>query len=66
MNYRRRYNLDAVLKEFEAENGPILIDDDKEEKVKNVIHHIYFDTIQVMLYIFLLYNIIQNTSRILF
>ncbi|XP_012062203.1 PREDICTED: REST corepressor 3-like, partial [Atta cephalotes] len=33
VNYRRRYNLDAVLKEFEAENGPILIDDEKEEKV---------------------------------
>nr|KAF7435087.1 hypothetical protein H0235_003278 [Vespula pensylvanica] len=33
VNYRRRYNLDAVLKEYEAENGPILIDDDKEEKM---------------------------------
>ncbi|XP_012233219.1 REST corepressor isoform X4 [Linepithema humile] len=33
VNYRRRYNLDAVLKEFEAENGPILIDDEKEEKM---------------------------------
>lgn len=36
VNYRRRYNLDAVLKEYEAENGPILIDDDKEEKVKHL------------------------------
>jgi hypothetical protein len=25
--------LDAVLKEFEAENGPIVDSDDKEEKV---------------------------------
>lgn len=33
VNYRRRYNLDAVLKEFEAENGPIVEIDDKEEKV---------------------------------
>lgn len=33
VNYRRRYNLDAVLKEFEAENGPIVDGDDKEEKV---------------------------------
>lgn len=33
VNYRRRYNLDAVLKEYEAENGPILVDDDKEDKV---------------------------------
>lgn len=33
VNYRRRYNLDAVLKEFEAENGPIVDSDDKEEKV---------------------------------
>ncbi|KOC70580.1 REST corepressor [Habropoda laboriosa] len=33
VNYRRRYNLDAVLKEYEAENGPILIDDEKEEKM---------------------------------
>lgn len=35
VNYRRRYNLDAVLKEYEAENGPILIDDEKEEKVQS-------------------------------
>ncbi|XP_066584526.1 REST corepressor 2-like isoform X4 [Prorops nasuta] len=33
VNYRRRYNLDAVLREYEAENGPILIDDEKEEKM---------------------------------
>ncbi|XP_032671482.1 REST corepressor 3 isoform X3 [Odontomachus brunneus] len=33
VNYRRRYNLDAVLKEYEAENGPILVDDDKEDKM---------------------------------
>jgi hypothetical protein len=33
VNYRRRYNLDAVLKEFEAENGPIVDSEDKEEKV---------------------------------
>jgi len=33
VNYRRRYNLDAVLKEFEAENGPIVDSDDKDEKV---------------------------------
>lgn len=35
VNYRRRYNLDAVLKEFEAENGPIVDSDDKEEKVES-------------------------------
>ncbi|XP_034947455.1 REST corepressor 3 isoform X2 [Chelonus insularis] len=34
VNYRRRYNLDAVLREYEAENGPILIDDEKEEKME--------------------------------
>ncbi|XP_031788774.1 REST corepressor isoform X3 [Nasonia vitripennis] len=34
VNYRRRYNLDAVLKEYEAENGPILIDDDKDDKME--------------------------------
>lgn len=34
VNYRRRYNLDAVLKEFEAENGPIVDSDDKEEKME--------------------------------
>ncbi|XP_046383265.1 REST corepressor 1 [Ischnura elegans] len=33
VNYRRRYNLDAVLKEYEAENGPIM-DDEKEEKME--------------------------------
>lgn len=30
VNYRRRYNLDAVLVEYEAEHGPIV---DAEEKV---------------------------------
>nr|CAD7587906.1 unnamed protein product [Timema genevievae] len=34
VNYRRRYNLDAVLKEFEAENGPIVENDEKDEKVR--------------------------------
>ncbi|XP_023723592.1 REST corepressor isoform X3 [Cryptotermes secundus] len=34
VNYRRRYNLDAVLKEFEVENGPIVDNDDKEEKME--------------------------------
>ncbi|XP_051175874.1 REST corepressor 3 [Leptopilina boulardi] len=34
VNYKRRYNLDTVLKEYEAENGPILIDDEKEEKME--------------------------------
>ena len=33
-NYRRRYNLDEVLAEFEKENGTIEIrEDDEEEKV---------------------------------
>jgi hypothetical protein len=32
VNYRRRYNLDNVLREFEAENGPI-VEDDRDEKV---------------------------------
>jgi len=31
INYRRRYNLDAVLKEYEAEYGPIK-EEDKDEK----------------------------------
>ncbi|XP_049795387.1 uncharacterized protein LOC126210242 isoform X2 [Schistocerca nitens] len=35
VNYRRRYNLDAVLKEFEAENGPIVdAEADKDEKME--------------------------------
>ncbi|XP_033219180.1 REST corepressor 3 [Belonocnema kinseyi] len=34
VNYKRRYNLDTVLKEYEAENGPILIDDEKEDKME--------------------------------
>lgn len=33
VNYRRRYNLDGVLQEYEAENGPIL----EEEKVKGIV-----------------------------
>lgn len=38
VNYRRRYNLDAVLKEYEAENGPILVDDEKEDKVMYILY----------------------------
>ena len=35
-HYRRKYNLDAVLKEYENENGPYIVkDDNKEEKVKD-------------------------------
>ncbi|XP_058799449.1 REST corepressor 2 [Phymastichus coffea] len=34
INYRRRYNLDIVLKEYEAENGPIPMDDDKDDKME--------------------------------
>lgn len=32
VNYRRRFNLDAVLKEFEAENGPVADDEDKASR----------------------------------
>lgn len=32
-NHRRRFNLDAVLKEYESENGPIIENDSKEEKM---------------------------------
>lgn len=33
MNYRKRYNLDSVLKEYEQDNGPVVEDsaDDKME-----------------------------------
>ncbi|XP_043285205.1 REST corepressor 2 isoform X2 [Venturia canescens] len=34
VNYRRRYNLDAILKEYETETGPVLVDDEKEEKME--------------------------------
>lgn len=33
MNYRRRYNLDTVLKDYEKENGP-LPEDSNEEKME--------------------------------
>ncbi|XP_076312771.1 REST corepressor 1-like isoform X2 [Tachypleus tridentatus] len=33
VNYRRRYNLDAVIQEYEAEHGITSGDQDKEEKV---------------------------------
>ena len=37
ISYRKRYNLDGVLKEFEAENGPIPDDEKvlKERRKKN-------------------------------
>ncbi|KAF7996646.1 hypothetical protein HCN44_002292 [Aphidius gifuensis] len=35
VNYRRRFNLDTVLKEYEAEHGPILVEDEKDEKTEN-------------------------------
>ncbi|XP_065345349.1 REST corepressor 1 isoform X5 [Cloeon dipterum] len=33
INYRRRYNLDAVLKEYESENGPI-VEEERDEKME--------------------------------
>lgn len=51
VNYRRRYNLDAVLKEFEAENGPIVIEDEKEEKVCFIVTIHKFCHIILLLYI---------------
>ena len=36
-NHRRRFNLDAVLKEYESENGPIIENEPKEEKVFLVV-----------------------------
>ena len=36
INHRRRYNLDTVLKEFEQEQGPIVENDIKEDKVDKV------------------------------
>ena len=35
VNYRRRYNLDEVLAEFEKENGPQFIKDEDDEPVSN-------------------------------
>lgn len=32
-NHRRRFNLDAVLQEFESENGPIIENEPKDEKM---------------------------------
>lgn len=32
-NHRRRFNLDLVLKEYESENGPIIENEPKDEKV---------------------------------
>lgn len=32
-NHRRRFNLDAVMKEYESENGPIIESEPKDEKV---------------------------------
>lgn len=33
MNYRKRYNLDSVLKEFERDNGP-LPEESTEDKIE--------------------------------
>ncbi|CAB3360291.1 Hypothetical predicted protein [Cloeon dipterum] len=33
INYRRRYNLDAVLKDYESENGPI-VEEERDEKME--------------------------------
>jgi hypothetical protein len=35
VNYRRRYNLDAALKEYEAEHGPT----PPEDMVSFIFHH---------------------------
>lgn len=34
VNYRKRYNLDTVLKDYEKDNGPVIIDDTADEKVE--------------------------------
>ncbi|KAB0800060.1 hypothetical protein PPYR_07940 [Photinus pyralis] len=34
VNYRKRYNLDTVLKDYEKDNGPVVIDDSVDEKVE--------------------------------
>lgn len=34
VNYRKRYNLDMVLKDYEKDNGPVVVDDSVEEKVE--------------------------------
>lgn len=34
VNYRKRYNLDMVLKDYEKDNGPIVVDDSIEEKIE--------------------------------
>jgi Myb-like DNA-binding domain len=51
VNYRRRYNLDNVLREFEAENGPI-VEDDRDEKVfifsrtLEILHSTFNDSVK--------------------
>jgi hypothetical protein len=37
VNYRRRFRLDVILKEFEAENGPVA---DEEDKASSKNYHI--------------------------
>lgn len=34
VNYRKRYNLDNILKDFERDNGPLPAEDNGEEKME--------------------------------
>lgn len=47
VNYRRKYNLDTVLKEYEAENGPIPNDDENGEKV-SFLNQVLFILIELL------------------
>ena len=35
VNYRRRFNLDEVLQEYELENGIVRTEEDEDEKVRD-------------------------------
>lgn len=51
VNYRRRFNLDGVLDEYQAEHGPI---EDKDDKVlcNNIVFYCYKFSIQIRTYIY--------------
>ena len=54
VNYRRRYNLDEVLAEYEAEHGKYESKEEEEEKVSSIGFYFttYFMTLNLSSYIF--------------
>lgn len=52
VTYKKRYNLDVVLKEFEAENGLVIdISDEKDDKKDEKVFILFLTDLNLNLYV---------------